>query len=173
MEDKVILVDANDNPIGVMGKMEAHEKGILHRAISVFVFNDENKLLLQRRSLKKYHSSGLWTNTACTHPFPGESNEKAAIRRLKEEMGITLSNVHKLFDFIYKEQLENGLIEHEFDHVFVAYSNEIPKPNKDEVEDYKYVDLDELLKDIKENPLNYTIWFRLIIDRVIQEYQKI
>ena len=111
MFENVILVDENDNPLGEMEKLEAHQKALLHRAVSVFIFNSNNKLLLQKRALSKYHSPGLWTNTACTHPFPNEQNEAATIRRLKEEMGITLNHVTEIFHFIYKEQLEYGLTE--------------------------------------------------------------
>jgi isopentenyl-diphosphate Delta-isomerase len=167
MEEHVILVDEKDNPLGEMDKMEAHRKALLHRAVSVFVFNSKGKLLLQKRALGKYHSPGLWTNTACTHPHPGESNEEAVIRRLMQEMGISVDSVRKLFDFIYKEPLENGLTEHELDHVFVGFSDECPKCNPEEVCDFDYVDVDELPERVKSSPGDYTVWFKAIIERVV------
>lgn len=167
MSEMVVLVDEKDTPLGEMDKLEAHRKALLHRAVSVFVFNSEGKLLLQRRALGKYHSPGLWTNTACTHPHPGESNEEAVIRRLKQEMGISVDSVRKMFDFIYKEPLENGLTEHELDHVFVGFSDERPVCNLEEVCDFDYVDVDELLKRVKSNSNDYTVWFRAIIERVV------
>lgn len=167
IENEVILVDTNDQPIGTMEKMEAHEKAILHRAISVFIFNDEGKWLLQQRTYDKYHSKGLWTNTSCSHPFPGEDSLTAANRRLSEEMGMR-AELKEIFSFTYKQELENGLTEHEFDHVFIGFCNELPKPNPDEVMDYKYVSTIDLLRDVKQNPQNYTVWFKLIFERVIQ-----
>ena len=122
-DDKVILVDKNDNQVGLMPKLEAHEKGLLHRAFSVFIFNNEYKLLLQKRATSKYHSGGLWTNTCCSHPREGEDISEAANRRLFEEMGIKTS-LRKVYDFIYKAELDNGLTENEFDHVFYGvYDN--------------------------------------------------
>lgn len=169
MLEKVILVDENDNPIGEMEKLEAHQKALLHRAVSVFVFNCNHKLLLQKRAHSKYHSPGLWTNTACTHPFPNESNKAAVISRLKEEMGITLNHVTEIFYFIYKEQLENGLTEHEFDHVFVGFSDEWPVLNCDEVSNFDYVTINDVLEQVKISPQNYTVWFKRIIERVANE----
>lgn len=169
MFENVILVDENDSPLGEMEKLEAHQKALLHRAVSVFIFNSNNKLLLQKRALSKYHSPGLWTNTACTHPFPNEQNEAATIRRLKEEMGITLNHVTEIFHFIYKEQLEYGLTEHEFDHVFVGFSDDLPIVHPDEVSDFDYVALNEVLDQIKLSPQNYTVWFKKIIERVATE----
>ena len=164
--EKVLLVDENDTPHGEMEKLEAHQRALLHRAVSVFIFNSNNKLLLQKRALNKYHSPGLWTNTACTHPFLNESNESAVIRRLKEEMGITINHVAKIFHFIYKEQLENGLTEHEFDHVFIGFSDELPVLNPNEVSDFDYVDINEVLEKVNLSPQNYTVWFKKIIERV-------
>lgn len=169
MFENVILVDENDSPIGQMEKLEAHQKALLHRAVSVFVFNRTNKLLLQKRALGKYHSPGLWTNTACTHPYLNEKNEAAVIRRLKEEMGLSLIDVAEIFHFIYKEQLENGLTEHEFDHVFVGFSDELPVVNPDEVSDFDYVAINEVLEQVKKSPQNYTVWFKRIIERVAYE----
>ncbi len=167
MEDKVIWVDENDTPLGEIEKMEAHHMGLLHRAVSVFVFNSHGQLLLQQRVSNKYHSSSLWTNTACTHPYPGETNEDAVRRRLKEEMGLTVREVKKLFHFTYREALDNELTEHEFDHVFVAFSDEEPNPDPKEVSDYIWVDTGEVLDAISRNPQHYTVWFKNIALRVI------
>jgi len=167
-DNEVILVDLNDQPIGTMEKMEAHEKALLHRAISVFIFNNDGLWLLQQRTFDKYHSKGLWTNTSCSHPFPGEDSLAAANRRLSEEMGMR-ADLKEIFSFTYKQELENGLTEHEFDHVFVGYTNELPQPNPDEVMDYKYLSTNELLQDVKLNPDNYTVWFKLIFERVAQQ----
>ncbi len=169
MPEKVILVDENDTPIGEMEKLEAHQKALLHRAVSVFIFNSHNQMLLQKRAECKYHSPGLWTNTACTHPYPNESNEAAVIRRLKEEMGISINEVNKVFHFIYKEQLENGLTEYEFDHVFTGFTDDVPTPEIGEVSDYEYVDINEVLEQVRMSPENYTVWFKKIIKRVADE----
>lgn len=166
MLEKVILVDENDTQLGEMEKLEAHQKALLHRAVSVFIFNSDNKLLLQKRAPSKYHSPELWTNTACTHPFPNESNESAVIRRLKEEMGITINHVTNIFHFIYKEQLENGLTEHEFDHVFIGFTDAVPVPEINEVSDYNYVAINEILEQVKLSPQDYTVWFKKIIKQV-------
>lgn len=164
-QDFVILVDANDNEIGAMQKMETHQKALLHRAISVFVCNSNGEWLLQRRALKKYHSNGLWTNTSCSHPFPGESSLDAANRRLWEEMGLKTDLV-EIFSFTYKEQLDNKLTEHELDHVFFGITDDKPIINPDEVNDWKYISFNELEADIKKNPGNYTVWFLKIFNRV-------
>jgi isopentenyl-diphosphate delta-isomerase len=163
--EHVILVDENDQQIGLMEKMEAHEKGLLHRAFSVFIFNDENQLLLQQRAKDKYHSGGLWTNTCCSHPREGESLLDAGKRRLHEEMGFSCP-IETVFSFIYKAELDNNLIEHELDHVLIGNYNEAPKPNPDEVMDWKYVDLEWVVEDMKANPENYTAWFRIVFDNV-------
>lgn len=167
----VILVDEKDVELGLMEKMEAHKKGVLHRAFSVFVFNDNNELLLQRRALDKYHSGGLWTNTCCSHPRKNESVQDASVRRLQEEMGFTC-DVELVFNFIYKAELDNELTEHEFDHVLIGRYNESPIPNPEEVCDWKYVALDVLKNDIKNNPENYTVWFRHIFNRVEENLLK-
>jgi isopentenyl-diphosphate delta-isomerase len=164
-EEQVILVDTDDNPIGTMGKLEVHEKGILHRAFSVFIFNNQNELLLQRRALSKYHSAGLWTNTCCSHPRPNEDTMAAANRRLVEEMGMVADLEHKA-SFIYKTPFDNDLTEHEFDHVFVGYSNTDPIINKEEVDSFKWVLLEEVKSEIKTNPDHFTSWFKIAIDKV-------
>ena len=162
IKEDVVLVDENDVEIGVMEKMEAHEKGLLHRAFSVFIFNSKNEMLLQKRADGKYHSSGLWTNTCCSHPRKGESLQAAAHRRLGEEMGMEceLEHVHQ---FIYKAALDKGLTEHELDHVFFGRTNVSPIINKEEAQDYGYFTLSEIENSIEKAPDNYTIWFKLLI----------
>ena len=163
--EQVILVDEKDKEIGLEEKIKAHKEGKLHRAFSVFVFNQKGEMLLQRRALTKYHSGGLWTNTCCSHPRKGEDVDKAASRRLKEEMGFSCG-LKEVFSFIYKTGFDNGLMEHEFDHVFVgAYESE-PKINPEEVAEYKWVTMEDLLKDVKKNPQNYTFWFKEILKKV-------
>ena len=162
-EEKVILVDKNDNQVGLMPKLEAHEKGVLHRAFSIFIFNSKYELLLQRRASSKYHSGGLWTNTCCSHPREGEDILDAANRRLDEEMGIKTS-LRKVYDFIYKAELDNQLIEHEFDHVFYGVCDNDPILNKDEAEDFKWVDMETLNNDIIKNEDNYTVWFKIAFE---------
>lgn len=164
-ETRVILVDENDNQTGVAGKMEAHRKAFLHRAVSVFLVNTKGQWILQRRAFDKYHSNGLWTNTCCTHPFPGESNIDSAKRRLKEEMGIECE-LQELFSFTYKEKLDNELTEFEFDHVFFGVSDNLPLINLSEVEAWKAISFEDLHNDIQTNPENYTIWFKKIYERV-------
>lgn len=173
MIEKVILVDNNDNEIGEMEKMEAHKAGKLHRAVSVFIFNSKGQLLIQKRSENKYHSPGLWTNTACTHPRPNEDNETAAVRRLYEEMGIKNVKLTKIFDFIYKEAFENGLTEYEFDHVFVGFCDDFPIPRPSEFSDFEYIETNILFEQIQKSPGNYTVWFKKIINRVLSEVQNI
>lgn len=162
--EKVILVDEQDNILGEMEKMEAHEKGLLHRAFSVFVFNNSNQLLLQRRALNKYHSGGLWTNTCCSHPRKGEKLIDAGMRRLQEEMGFTTS-LKEQFSFIYYAKLDQGLIEHELDHVLFGRFNELTAFNTEEVMDAKFVELKELEENIIANPQLYTEWFKIIFER--------
>ncbi|TAF73693.1 MAG: isopentenyl-diphosphate Delta-isomerase [Bacteroidetes bacterium] len=164
-QEFVVLVNESDEEIGTMEKMQAHQEGQLHRAFSIFIFNDKNQLLLQKRNPKKYHSGGLWTNTCCGHPRPGEKNKEAAIRRLKEEMGFT-TLLQKEFGFIYKANFENGLTEYEFDHVYYGKFKNYPEPNSLEVSDWKYMDWDKLVEDIEINPQNYTVWFRICVDKI-------
>lgn len=169
--EKVILVNELDEAIGEMEKMEAHEKGILHRAFSVFIFNDKNELLLQKRASSKYHSGGLWSNSCCSHPRSGEHVVDAGMRRLSEELGFSVP-LTSSFSFIYEARLENDLIEHELDHVLIGrYSNE-PLMNPDEVEDWKYMGLNELALDMKQQPELYTIWFQIIFERVREELEQ-
>lgn len=163
----VILVDKQDNETGLMEKMEAHKKAVLHRAISVFIVNSRGEWLLQRRALNKYHSNGLWTNTCCSHPFPGESNIEAAHRRLMEEMGLN-ADLKEIFQFIYLEELDNELTEHELDHVFVGITDKKPEINTSEVIDWKYMDYFKLTTDLEQSPENYTVWFKKIVARVNQ-----
>jgi isopentenyl-diphosphate Delta-isomerase len=171
MSEQVILVDENDHQIGLMPKLEAHEKGLLHRAFSVFIFNDNGELLLQKRANTKYHSGGLWTNTCCSHPSSGEEIIDAAKRRLNEEMGIECE-VNFVFSFTYHAKLDHDLIEHEFDHVFIGFSNLHPSINKEEVGEWKYMNLTALSEDIKSNPANYTEWMKMCYDRIIVAFEK-
>jgi len=166
----VVLVDELDNELGLMEKMEAHEKGALHRAFSVFTFNSKGELLLQRRALSKYHSAGLWTNTCCSHPRESEPTIDAAHRRLQEEMGFDCE-LTKAFDFIYKKKMDKGLIEHELDHVFIGRFDGQPNINRNEVDDYKNMAIDELVKDIEEFPNKYTEWFKICLEETLL-YQK-
>ena len=160
-EELVILVDQNDTQIGLMPKMEAHEKGILHRAFSVFILNDNGDLMLQQRALHKYHSPGLWTNTCCSHQRDGESNIQAGKRRLQEEMGFVTDLTHAT-SFIYKAPFDNGLTEHELDHVMIGNFNNEPTINLEEVASYQWMSLEAVKKDIEVNPRLYTAWFKII-----------
>lgn len=162
-EEKVILVNENDEPIGLMEKLEAHEKAVLHRAFSVFVLNDKNEVMLQQRAHHKYHSPLLWTNTCCSHQREGETNIQAGSRRLYEEMGFT-TELKELFHFIYKAPFDNGLTEHELDHVMIGYYNEAPKINPDEVESWKWMSIEAIRDDIQTQSENYTVWFKIIFD---------
>ena len=170
-EEKVVLVDKNDNQIGLMSKMEAHQKGILHRAFSIFLFNSENQILLQKRSSNKYHSGGLWTNTCCSHPRDEESVIDAGNRRLFEEMGIKIE-LKEAFHFTYKAELENGLIEHEYDHVLIGEFNGTPILNKDEAEDWKWISMEDIRKDIVENETDYTVWFVIAFEYFYKNFKK-
>jgi isopentenyl-diphosphate delta-isomerase len=163
-EELVILVDETDKQIGLMPKLEAHQKAVLHRAFSVFVFNDKNELMLQQRALDKYHSPGLWTNTCCSHQRNGESNIQAGKRRLFEEMGF-VTDLKESISFIYKAPFDNGLTEHEYDHVMIGYYNDKPNINKDEVADWKWMALEDVKNDLNEHPERYTIWFSIIFDK--------
>jgi len=164
MEEKVILVDEQDNQIGLMAKMEAHEKAVLHRAFSVFIMNDNGETMLQQRAADKYHSPLLWTNTCCSHQRNGESNLDAGKRRLVEEMGFT-ADLKPLFSFVYKAPFDNGLTEHEYDHVLLGHYNGEPILNKKEVAGWKWMKPAAIKVAIKENPNQYTAWFKIIFER--------
>ncbi len=170
--NNVILVDKDDAPIGVMEKMEAHRKALLHRAVSVFVFNTKGEWLLQRRATAKYHSGSLWTNTCCTHPFPEETNAHSASRRLKQEMGLEVT-LTEIFHFIYHEKLDNELTEHEYDHVFMGVSDAVPAINNDEVMDYRYVSYSELKDEVIRFPEHFTYWFKKIMDDVFLQFNQV
>ena len=164
-EEMVILVNGQDQEVGQMPKLAAHQDGLLHRAFSIFIFNGKGELLLQRRAKNKYHSPGLWTNTCCSHPRPNETVESAAMRRLKEEMGMSCDLV-KQFTFTYKAQLENGLTEHELDHVFFGTSNSIPVLNANEADDWRYVNMEALSKAMESAPTTFTPWLHICLERV-------
>jgi len=162
-EEQVILVNEHDEPIGLMGKMEAHEKALLHRAFSVFVINDQNEVMLQQRAAHKYHSPLLWTNTCCSHQRAGETNIEAGKRRLFEEMGFS-TEIKELFHFIYKAPFDNGLTEHELDHVMVGRYNGEPSINPDEVASWKWMTIEDIKNDMVLHPELYTVWFKIIFD---------
>jgi len=168
--EQVILVDVDDCEIGVMEKMEAHKQAVLHRAFSVFLFNPQGKMLLQQRALTKYHSAGLWTNTCCSHPRPGETLDDAVTRRLMEEMGIT-AKVSKAFDFIYQAELTDNLNEHEFDHVFIGNYDDEVRPNHLEVANFVYQSIEEVEANLQSHPEKYTVWFKIAFPKVVEWYQ--
>jgi isopentenyl-diphosphate Delta-isomerase len=167
MIEKVVLVDEKDSPIGLMEKMKAHMNGSLHRAVSVFIFNSNGEMLLQKRALHKYHSAGIWSNAACTHPKENETTLTAAKRRLMEEIGLE-SELDYAFSFIYKAHLDNGLIEHELDHVFIGFSDNSPKINQEEVCDWKYISESDLKTKLISNPDEYSEWFKICNQRVFK-----
>lgn len=164
---EVILVDESDARVGTMEKMEAHHRGVLHRAFSVFIFNSSGEMLLQQRAAMKYHSAGLWTNACCSHPFPGEETHAAATRRLHEELGFT-TPLEKIFDFVYRAEMENGLIEHEFDHVFTGQYDGPVMPEPTEVSDVCFQDPLAIRKSLEQHPERYTTWFRIAFPRIEQ-----
>lgn len=165
--EQVILVNEADEPVGTMEKMEAHEQGSLHRAFSVFLFNAEGELLLHQRALSKYHSGGLWTNTCCSHPRPGETVLDAAHRRLMEEMGMS-ADLSEAFSFLYRAELDHGMIEHELDHVVLGEAVAAPVPNPEEVEAYRYVALDALRDEVAAHPEQFTAWFKICLPEVLK-----
>ena len=165
MKEMLILVDQEDNQIGTEEKIAAHEKALLHRAFSIFVFNSKRQLLIQKRARTKYHCGGLWANTVCSHPRDGETLNHAVHRRLGEEMGFDCE-VLEVFEFVYKKKFENGLTEHEYDHVFIGKFDGQPIPNPVEIEDIKWLSIDEIEKDIEKNPENYTYWFKIAIKKI-------
>lgn len=165
--EKIICVDENDREIGFASKTEVHQKGLLHRAFSVFIFNSSGKMLIHRRALEKYHGGGLWSNACCSHPIPGQLLGEAVMRRLSFEMGMTC-NVEKAFEFTYRAEMANGLIEHEYDHVYVGISDAVPDPEPLEVAEYAYEDVKTLKDEIMQFPEKFTPWFRLLFDRVVE-----
>ncbi len=166
-KEYVILVDTADRELGTMEKMEAHEKAALHRAFSVFIFNDRGELMLQQRAAHKYHSPLLWTNTCCSHQRQGESNIEAGKRRLGEEMGFEV-DLDEKFHFVYKAEFDNGLTEHELDHVMVGYYNGEPTINPEEVASWKWINMEVLQQDMQDHPQDYTAWFKIIFDRFVE-----
>ena len=170
-EEKVILVDRLDNQLGLMPKMEAHLKGALHRAFSVIIFNSKGEVLLQKRASTKYHTPNLWSNTCCSHQRQDENNIDAGKRRLEEEMGF-VTDLHNFDSFIYKVEFSNGLTEHENDHILLGVYDGIPNPNPDEVDDWKWIGINNLVIDIKKNPEIYTAWFKIIMDKYSQSLTK-
>lgn len=168
MEEKVILVNKKDQEIGVEEKLKAHQDGKLHRAFSIFIFNSQGELLLQQRAKIKYHSGGLWTNTCCSHPRLKENLTSAAHRRLREEMGFDCP-LREIFKFWYRGKLNHGLTEHEIDHVFIGKFNGQPKPNPDEVDQFRWLNPKLLNEDLKKDPQNYTYWFKKAINKVLSD----
>ena len=166
-EEQVILVDSNDEKVGLMPKMEAHQKGLLHRAFSIFIFNSQNELMLQQRALHKYHSPGLWTNTCCSHQRDRESSLEAGSRRLLEEMGFQ-TPLKETFSFIYTAAFDNGLTEHEFDHILVGNYDDSPIINKEEVASWKWMNMEDVKESIQDKPDLYTAWFKIIFDKFYQ-----
>ena len=162
--EQLILVDAQDRELGVKEKLQAHVEGALHRAFSVFVFDSEKRLLLQKRARTKYHSGGLWSNTACGHPRPGETTLAAARRRLHEEMGFDCE-LREAFEFLYRAELDGALVEHEYDHVLVGTHEGEPAPDPSEVEDWRWVTMDELRRDLHERPNDYSYWLSVAVNR--------
>ncbi len=171
MQEAVILVNENDEQIGMMPKLEAHEKGVLHRAFSVFLFNTQGEMLLQQRAFGKYHSEGLWSNTCCSHPKVGEDTQSAAHRRLMEEMGLE-TDLQFLYSFLYKAELDKGLTEHELDHVFIGISDQKPVINTEEVADWKYRSIDELFRDLESHPEHYSVWFKMEVRNVLDKFNE-
>jgi len=165
MEPQVILVNENDVQTGVMGKKEAHEKGVLHRAFSIFIFDSKGKMLLQQRAASKYHGGHLWTNACCSHPLPGEETEAAAQRRLVEELGFT-TPLNEIFSFTYRAEVENGLIEHEYDHVFVGQFEGEINANPGEVANVSYEEMDRLIWAIENQPQKFTSWFKIAFPKI-------
>lgn len=163
-KEYVVLVNEQDEDLGLMEKIEAHEKALLHRAFSVFIFNSKGQLLLQRRALHKYHSAGLWTNTCCSHPRHLEHTADAAKRRLREEMGMNCELVFKT-KFIYKTPFDNGLTEHELDYVYTGISDEEPDISAEEVDSYQWESIENIKQDIQQCPEKYTSWFKIILEK--------
>jgi len=170
-EEQVILVNEKNEQIGTMAKMEAHEKAVLHRAFSVFITNGNGEIMLQQRAASKYHSPLLWTNTCCSHQRVGETNIEAGKRRLQEEMGFQ-AELKELFSFIYKAPFDNGLTEHELDHVMIGSYDAEPNINPEEVEAWKWMSPENIKEDISNNPNEYTAWFKIIFDKFYEHLFK-
>ncbi len=170
-EEKVVLVNEQDEVIGLMNKMEAHEKAVLHRAFSVFIFNNKGETLLQQRATTKYHSPLLWTNACCSHPREGETYKEAALRRMPEEIGLT-TEIEEAFWFVYKADVGQGLTEHELDHVFIGYSNDEPELNQFEACNYKWMKVQDVKNDIANNPGLYTEWFKIIFNKYYEHIER-
>lgn len=173
--DKVIVVNESDEWTGTADKLQAHKEGLLHRAFSVFVLNTNNEMLIQKRADGKYHSAGLWSNACCSHPMPGESTVSAAHRRLQEELGFDCE-IEELFTYRYKTDVGNGLIENEYDHIYIGQYDGVPQLNKDEVGDYAYVNLDDLADQLRSDPQIFTTWFRMLLPRFLEhvkQYEKV
>ena len=172
--NEVILVNENDEEVGVMEKMEAHQKGLLHRAFSVFIFDGKGRMLLQQRAPGKYHGGLLWTNACCSHPWPGEAIHSAALRRLQEEMGFT-THLEEIFSFVYRAEVENNLVEHEFDHVFAGEYEAWIHPNETEVSGYSYHAMEDIKQSIESEPGRYTTWFKIAFPTIekwwLKQYQ--
>ncbi len=170
--NKVILVNEHDEPLGEMDKLEAHQQGRLHRAFSVFIFNKRDQVLLQQRATHKYHGGDLWTNACCSHPQWNEDLQQSATERLAYEMGLDCL-LEKAFSFIYQAPVENGLMEHEFDHVFWALTDQNPVPNEAEVKAYQWVDSGQLLSAIQKHPEIYTSWFKIALPLMLAYKEKL
>jgi isopentenyl-diphosphate delta-isomerase len=168
---EVILVTETDEPIGTMEKMQAHSLGLLHRAFSIFIFDTKGRMLLQQRAIEKYHGARLWSNACCSHPYPGEEVQKAGLRRLQEEMGFT-APLQKLFEFVYRAEVENNLIEYEYDHVFAGLYEGVITINKKEVATYRYEDMDRIKSAIKEHPATFTTWFKIAFPAIETWWQQ-
>lgn len=171
-KEYVILVDEHNKQLGLMEKQEAHERALLHRAFSVFVFNDNNELLLQQRALKKYHSAGLWTNTCCSHPRADETTIDAAHRRLMDEMGFDCE-LSERFHFVYHAAVGQGLTEHELDFIYTGTFNGTPKINNDEVQAYKWMAMEQVIADVNKNPQHYTSWFKIILEQYLSSVKPV
>ena len=168
-EVHVVQVDEHDNDIKFVPKLEAHYTGVLHRAVSVLIFDNKGRWMLQKRAMDKYHSSGLWSNTCCSHPYPNEDVKIAAERRLHEEMGLSCY-LEKQYSFQYKAEFENGLIEHELDHVFIGITDEIPNPNPEEVSEWRMISTEDLERELSEFPEIFSEWFKIIVPQIINSY---
>lgn len=166
--NKVLLVDPKNNPLGIMDKMEAHQRGLLHRAFSIFIFNSTGQMLLQQRAAHKYHGANLWTNACCSHPQAGEDVHISALERLSFEMGMQC-DIQEVFSLLYHSPVENGLIEHEYDHVFIGFSDQNPVPNPTEVQNYRWADPTLIEQEISEQSERYTVWFRKALGDVLKE----